>query len=364
MLNEDKFNRSVDFQRIGADCFYDAISCMLNGEDKLIYALSYVDYCFYYNRNNMTRFSLNKDPESYLSENNRLFFNENPYLKYSEDFLYEVRRKFERSILYEYMGEREGTPSNVLREIKKNKLEKGIIVSILVDTFYLKEEYIKNGGKYDKGHNGHYITLFDINFNTNTCYIIDKHYNVKGSVSLQSIIMAMQNDFVKKNHYIYFDVLPRLSTNEIQLLFKKNLLYNLEKQQRIHDDIYYKNVYALEMFINDFEDIIDELYAKYKKYTPQHLSFSLIKFRAQRGSQKLIFEKLGEYLKYPEINELIDLTQKSYLLWQSYDLVLDKIFLKEQSILNEKGRLKKILNEILFVDQKVIENMKNLYFRI
>lgn len=336
-----------------------SISCSLEYEDMIYYALKYVFFDFIYNKDSFLEYEFKKPPHKYLMLDNKLYFKEKPFLKYRNDFNKNLLRLGEQNNFGRLIKEIEtnnfieySKNLSIMKEIlnKDKSLASGAQISLLKN-----KEYDKYRKRVDRIQ-WHYINIFDIDNSNKECLIIDKQFSVKSKIKLKHLQEASKIESKHFAYYIDFE-LETCKKSAIIELIVNNMRCVYDKFINIDETHYYKNVNAVKEFINDFEYILITLNDITDGYVSQYISYPLIKHKTQRKSIFILYKTL--YYKYDIIGlkELVLLLEKSAQLWVIFDALLDKIYLKKIDILAKQDKLKDILNEILVIEEKIIEEM-------
>lgn len=337
-------------------------------------ALEYISFDFIYNRSTFTKFNTDKTPEEYLIPENKLLFNDllftskNPLSEYRNDYAKYMDVLLQNSTVYSFLGWEE-IESNSFYSLTRphyaeKYLNKNIPLIIGLDAYYLRDEYKKNNGRIAGRHNNHAVNLLDINTKDMVCTIIDTYFNMKGNISFEALNRAMEavSDSSGKYYAGFIKPIDDLKDKGfIWDLLKQNLENSLGDFSIINGKKYCKNVTAVKSLIRDFSDIVAELEYRYGIYTPQHISYPLIDFRWQRKSIGILFERINELLNITALDSIVPLLKKSGELWNTFDLLLDKMFSKNMNIKRHKDRLLTILKMILETENKIISSFDYLY---
>jgi len=352
-MNNERYEK-ISLNRIGYTCVEEAVSCVFDYRDELYRSLNYSIHQFIYNRKTFTNYNFTEDPESYLFKNNMLLFEDisKPSLEYKIDFKAHID-----SLTKDYLDD-VIIPIKVddIMILKGKYLDNNICVCLLVDIYYLTEDYIKYNNTFQRRsrHLTHYINLFDINYGAGTCKIIDISLSVKGDVSFERLCLA----FSKVNEATFYVKKLARVENDLQTLLLKNLKNSCKGSAYINGNHYHVNTNALINLHADIDDIIDEVYSFAGKFSSQYISLPLISVRNMSRSTYYLYEHLAKYEGC--LRPLAVLFKRYSELWDVFDGKLDKIFLKEENILNKKADFKSILLNLVSLSQQIDDEIGSL----
>lgn len=349
-MNALAFN-NLSIDRIGYSCFEEAVSCALNYMDSLYLALNYNFHYFIFNKSTFTNYKLEQEPEKYLFENNMLLFKSKPHLQYRDDFgliLETMSSDFFNKNLVE-------VNTSDLSVVKSKYLDRNRCVCLLVDPFYLKEDYIKHCKRFrrDGRHLTHFINLFDIDFHKGTCKIADVNYSIKCDVSLERLVYAHS----KVSPFAFYLRELDLSEVEIKKLIKRNLSCLSEEHITIKGTKYLVNSQALKQFTKDFQEIIYTVNSFAGKYSSQYISLPLSFFRNMTKGNFVLYKHMKEKYSFLFLDKLVKLFEKYSDLWNTFDLKLDKIYLKGESILAREKEFIDIIKKLLAISEEIIDEI-------
>lgn len=356
---QDNIDRNL---KVGPSCIHMNFSGMYEGKKTLYLALAFTSLDFLYDKHSFTEFINPKPAKDYISAENELIIVKDVNSKYIMD-LEKYLEKFSRSIYDPFRSVVEVDNGTPLEELKDNYLDKGFPVMYVCDHYYTYEDYKKQTNLTHFHTPGHMAILCDIDFEKNTAYVIDKFYSFKGSMSLDNLKKSISSEHLtmKKFWIMNFNFKENLNEKEEFLkYFKINIQETLKDKVIIGNTEYYKNYKAVKAFVNDFREIVENLYDQKGKYAPQFLSKLISNVILQRrGYCNLLkyFIKMYDDNRYKKIYEY---AEESKRLWNQIDIYNDKFFLAGKSIVEVMSKYEKLLETLLDVEGKLYQSYKEL----
>lgn len=343
-MNNDLYQNAV-FDAIGADCFYEAISCALSYQGELYNALQYNFHHFIYNKESFLGYDFKLSPEMYLFENNKLLFQSvtKPFLKYRNDFGCSLS-KLSQYYFNDYLIEMSFNDIKSISLILDNDL----CICLLLDPFYLIEEYKKYNPRFEvhARHMGHYVNVFDIDISSGLCKIIDIHFKIKAEIPYKLLLLASK----PYNYKCFYLTKALVGERNIANVIRKNLEIACMKSVTINSSIYAVNTEAWINFFNDFDVLVDSVFAFAKDITPQYISYPFMNFRPMQKSLHYLYKVINVHNKLEKLIHLLgEYSSNLYL----YDAILDKAYLKNQIIFDIKPKLKKIVQQQLSISKEI-----------
>lgn len=350
--------------KIGPSCIHMNISGVYEASNALYLALAYTNIDFIYNKKEFTNFLNAKNTEEYISKDNELIIVkdiDSIYLNDSKDYLNYCSNQIFNP--FKYM--KDLNYNITLKEMQSNYLSAGVPVMYSCDHYYTYDDYIKFTNEILKFHtNGHMAILCDIDMGKKIAYVVDKFYGFKGYVNLENLIRSINSTYLDAKMFSILDIKQMVNGNE-KINFENNLDINfrllLKDTEVVNGKEYFKNVGALELFYNDFEQIVESLYDTKGKYAPQFLSKLISNYILQRIS----FSNLLKYYnsKYPNkiYDKLIELTDNSKKLWNSIDIYNDKYYLSNICILDKIDKYSHLIESIIKNDIALYTTIKTFY---
>lgn len=348
--------------RIGPSCFYMNISAIYESINMLQLAFSYTNCDFIYNKNSFLKFINPKSPKEYISPDNDLILSSRIDSQYYEDTL-EYIDYFCSSIYKFKLKSIASTQEINLNNIKNIYLKNGIPVLFPCDHYYLYEDYKQKLPNFLHFHyNRHMALLVDIDFDNNTAFIIDKFYSFVGNVKLTNFMKAIDAKNLELSDLFILENYNELPWKKDEFEVSKILQQNLQllsQPQYISKSgtVYHKNIIATEMFIDDFDYIINILEESKGKFAPQFLS----KLLSYTILQKISFKYLIKYYNsdLPNLDSIIKLTEESATLWQRINLLNDKTYISGMTLSINKKKYLNLLNNLLEIDKLLMEKLIN-----
>lgn len=347
-----KYN-TLSLDSMGSDCFDEAISCAMDYYGLIYNALHYNFHLFLYNFNSLLEYDFRNPPVDYLYDKNPLLFKNIAYpsIKYKTDFntyLSTLTRKFNNEILQNV---------NIYDTQKvENIFNHNECICVLVDPFHLKDIYTKFNPDLVKRlrHIPHYINIFDYNRKKQSYSILDINYSLKITISKSSL----EKSFLKNGFESYHIKKKFLTSNQIKEKIHSNLLQSLHKSIYINGTNYLVNSNGWKQLKEDHLLLLTELEPITKTYTPQYLSFPMIRFRHMEKANFRLFNHLS--LSYKNLTNLAKLYEDYSSLISIYDNKLDLIYLRGDYIGDYSNDLLKNISNIYEISKRIDEETYNI----
>lgn len=351
-MDNDMMNRvkRIQLDRIGASCFFDAISCSLEYMDRLYWALEYTQYKFLYNYKSFVTFKNDNDLVKLLSKTDKYYFYKDPkslyrsaISKYDVNLLQKKLRKimqfddFKSEEFYEIIG-----------SLDVEKLP----VILLVDTLSYKEFYKEHNFTVPRSDCNHKINILKISDDKKKAFIFDRGFDCFGEwIDISELYKGATSLFLENNglfSIIYFKSKypPKLCDNEIRELYVENL-ENFFKDEIVIDDIkYLNNGKALEQFRLDLKDIVYELEGKYGDLAAALMGEALV--QQVDGAMGLVglYGDVNRYIMSKSLKKILPNFRHYWESWKNLESRLQYVTYNNKKLSNYIDNLEKIVDSI------------------
>ena len=359
-MDKDKLyekSKKIQLDRIGASCFFDAISCSLEFVDKLYWALEYTQYKFLYNRESFLSFENDYDLEKLLSKSDRYYFYKDPVSTYrnaiSKYDISLLERRVKKMICFE---EIENTFFfETIKALRDNKLP----AVLVVNTLAYKEFYEMHNFTVPRSDCKHKINILGVSEDGKRAFIFDRGFDCFGEwIDIEKLYKGATSPFLDKNGFFslfYFKpgLPPELEHAEIYELFKDNLENCFRKQIIIDDIEYMNNGNALLAFKHDLKDIIFSLESKYGNFAAALMGEALV--QQVDGAMGLVglYREMNNFFYSPHLNCLLPTFRHYWEVWKRFESRLQYITYNEKELHNYCSTLEKTV-DFLIEDDKII----------
>lgn len=348
--------------KIGYNCEKMAISTFLEVQKRLSYALSYTNFDFIYNSDHFTMRENTKASELLLSKNNHLIMEENVQWGYHKAY-----NDYHKSLIKDYGLFKPKTYSIVdksyidLTELKEDYLDNGIPISIFIDHYYVYDEYKKLTSDIVQYHSeSHAVAILDLDIKNNRCIVVDKLFSFLGEVKLEHLISSFMSDYVKDFRYSFLEIEKdeyQTENERIRKYLKKNIEDTLKNEVTIGDVKYYKNINALKMFIDDFDEVVLKLVDDHGLYAPQFTNNLLQPIIHQRRSFKNLMKYISDNIEKEELKNIYLSLEEIQNNWLKIMLLCNKCFLTGNSLDHYTTRILKVLKKIYEQEFRVYDRL-------
>lgn len=356
-----KYMERADYNFVGANCWYQAVSCGLEYQNCIFHSLEYVNFLFLYNQQTSIDYIFDKVPQEYISSDGTEFV-DTPISIYNTDYLQYINELYGKS-----------QATKFIKECDKNALDMDLISNIDFDkksliipvyTLDLKKDYdilnkshrIIDHGEY------HFINIFGIK--NGYVYFFDKYFRAKGVLSLDTLNKANKTatELHPNSKLFIFEKMNISETKSkiIELLISNLKLYFNTEKIIVNKNIYNTNIKALEYFIHDIPYILNELDNKYKNYSPLFFSYPYYSHVQQRKSMWILFEYLDEILNITILKQIKANLKESFDLTLGLNLFADKVLLQKSNLSGKTSSIKNILMRTMIIDKEIDCLFENL----
>ncbi|MDF2519404.1 MAG: hypothetical protein K0R84_32 [Clostridia bacterium] len=349
--------------KIGSNCFFMNISAILEYKNMLSMSLSYINFDFIYNPDHFTEFVNPKPTEEYISKENELLVVGSIDSLFRNDHVEYISKGMKD---YNLFSLHTIDPELLLDLGRLDQLylkqKEPIVYSN--DHYYVYNDYTKTTSDMAHYHSqGHAATMVKVDFSKKTCCVIDKFFSFIGEIPISSYFDAVTSDFLtqRTGHYVQIERMKNMTEDErLRILLKNNINNSMQKTVTINGTKYYKNLDALALLLQNFERHLHELSEQKGKYAPQFTTklFSPVRLN------KVGFGNLMPYIKRmvntKETRVLEPLCKEVASLWVRIDVLCDKCYLTNSTILEYKDRLLDTYKEIYEKEKVIFDQLSAL----
>lgn len=360
-MNKNLYEK-LSLDSIGIDCFFQSITTSINYLNLGYLALSYTTYSMFYDPNEFMHLEIERLPEDYLSDNNKLIFKNRP-ITWLKKIYHEYFYKNNCINWQNYIIDKDITQINdtIWENIKTVFLDNDLPVIVEIQAEKLRNEYSNIGANVALGEmSPHMLNLIDIN--KEDCVIVDTFFKAKGIIPTEAFVNALSFNGSYKFKFIN----PEIKEYEIELLklLKKNLKESISQYIIIDKKKYTNNIISINNIINDLPEIILYFQDKYDIYANQFLSLSFMPQRHLIRSCAILYNQLYNKYKIEGLDQIEYFSKKSADLWFVFDSIFDKCYLKKEKPFYKIRSLTMLLEAILENDKNIMELMNKLYDRL
>lgn len=347
--------------RVGYNCAYMNISAILQYYKALSLALSYTNIDFVYNSERITKYVGTKSVKEYISPDNELIIMGDIGCVFHKDY---------RSYITQMMQSYNAITTNriefgknfTIDKLKSDYLDKDIPIIFACDNYYLYDDYRKKSDNILRYHSDeHMATLFGIDENKQQSCIVDKFFYFAGNVLYQNFKDSIESDYISNFRIITADIIDlnkETETERLRNYLKKNIDITMNETVDINGNIYHKNQKALRYFINDFNDILDDIILQKGKYAPQFTTFLLQPVAIQVSSYDILMGYIQSMLYDVDFLDIKAILEKMTSLWLRIDYLCDKCYIAGKNIDSYRDKLLTILNEIYECHVRVLDKLE------
>lgn len=352
--------------RIGDDCFCDAISVALEFKGCLYWAFDYVDYKFFYDFDLFTSFDNADNLSEIISPNDPYYFRIRPGSVYNNDIAYYdeamLRKNFRNMINY-YEADADSF-EHVLKLIyAKSKFP----IMLAVNTKAFGDFYKEVGAVYPRTDCRHIIDVLGSTSDGKKCFIFDRGFDCMGRwIPTEKLKAGAIDDFVNggSNKFAYFvfkEKEPKvLETSDIRKKFIEHMRRAIRKEVMVNGHRYMNNSPALRSFRGDLDTILEYLSDRYGKYAIPLLGEAIVlQADGSRGATRM-YTEMSHHDDFEEIRENSRLLTAYTLEWQKFEKRLKYIVYGKHKYKENITYLEKTLDELIRLDEKVIGNIDDI----
>jgi hypothetical protein len=366
MSNKD-FSHINPSLKIGGNCFLMNTSSILECRNMLSLSLSYTNFDFIYNPDYFTTFINPKPAEEYISKENEILLVGDTDAVYHRDYDEYIYKGIDNLNLFSVNA----IDSNILLDLELLNamyLENMLPVIFSCDHYYVYDDYKKSTTDMAHYHSpGHAATIVNINFDSKTCYVIDKFFSFMGEIRTSSYLNSVSSEYISEpsGYCVQIKSLSEMAENErLRMLLKHNISSSLEDSVTINNIKYYKNLTAIALFIENFERNLYEITEQKGKYAPQFTTRLLQPVRLNKRGFSNLLTYIKQVIRIKEFSEVEVLCKEVSKLWARMDALCDKCFLVNSTIIQYKDKLLNVLNEIYEIEKVIFEQLSNISNRL
>ncbi|WP_425756286.1 hypothetical protein ACPW7J_02320 [Ihubacter sp. rT4E-8] len=367
MNNAIKKAQKIQTNRIGATCFFDAITCSLEYLDRIYWALDYVDYTFLFNKEKILSFHNVNELDSQVSPTDKYYFYISPNSAYYADLLSYTSELYITNIGKMVACCTDGNENffNTLESLDESKLP----VILKVNNLEYKEFYAYNHFTIPRSDSKHLINILAVSKNKDKFFIFDRGFDCFGEwIDPRLLFRGATSNFLGKSNefcYMFFhNTPPKLNQQEIKAKLKSSIMRAMPDIVEIDGTPYKNNHSALASFKRDMEEIINVLYAKYGHYAAPLLGEAiLLQVDGSMGISNL-YEEINKILQLDSLPEVIYAIKLYWEEWHKFEQRLKYITYKNENIFEYinvfENRIEKMMdldNRIMYGLNKVIDEI-------
>ena len=349
--------------RIGDDCFCDAISVALEFKNCLYWAFDYVDYKFFYDFDLFTSFDNADNLSEIISPNDPYYFRIRPGSVYNNDIAYYDEALLHRNLrnMISYYEADADSFVDVLKLIcSKGKFP----IMLAVNTKAFGDFYKEVGAVYPRTDCRHIIDVLGSTSDGKKCFIFDRGFDCMGRwIPTEKLKAGATDDFVNDgtNRFAYFI----FGENEPQVMeasdIRKKFIEHMQRARRkevvINNHRYINNSPALQIFREDLTDVLEYLNNKYGKYAIPLLGEAIVlQADGSRGATRM-YTEMSYYDDFEEIRENSRLLTAYTLEWQKFEKRLKYIVYGKHKYQENTAYLEKTLDELIRLDERIMKNI-------
>lgn len=365
----NKLRRKADSlytDRIGDDCFCDAISVALEFRNRLYWAFDYVDYKFFYNFDFFTDFDNASNPSEIISSDDPYYFRTRPGSIYNKDIEdydeYMLRKNMRRMIDCQELDAKAFT-STMMQLYSEERFP----IMLAVNTKAFGDFYKDVGAIYPRTDCRHIIDVLGCTQDAEKCFIFDRGFDCMGHwIPTAKLKLGAIDEFVNDGsntftYYAFRDGEPEaLSVSGIRGKLIEHMRRALREKVVINDHCYMNNSQALIRFRKDLSDIIDLLNDKYGKYAIPLLGEAIVlQADGSRGATRM-YTEISCYDRLEEITENTKLLVEYTLAWQKFEKRLKYIVYGKRKYKDNIVHLQNAVDELIRIDERIISNIHSI----
>lgn len=352
--------KRIQLDRIGASCFFDAISCSMEYMDRLYWALEYTQYKFLYNRDSFITFKNDTNLDALLSKTDEYYFYLDPNSLY-------------RSAISKYdvgLFQRELGKMMQFDDIEKEKFYETILslsneklpAILLVNPLAYKEFYDKHNFTVPRSDCNHKINILEISSNGEEVFIFDRGFDCFGEwIGIDQLYKGATSPFLKNDglfsvYYFKPGYPPKLDKEEICKLYINNLK-NFFQEEIVIDDIKYSNNgKALKQFRLDLKDIVHELESKYGNLAAALMGEALV--QQVDGVMGLVglYGYVNNYIKSKHLEEILPTFRHYWENWKNFESRLQYVTYNNRKLHHYISNLENIVDSLIVDNSNIMKN--------
>lgn len=363
MDNVIKKAREIQTDRIGATCFFDAITCSLEYLDRIYWALDYVDYSFLYNKEKIQVFRNADDLDNQVSPTDKYYFYISPNSAYYADLLHYTSKLYNANIgkMVVYCTDKNINFFNTLESLDDSKLP----IILMVNNLEYKEFYACNHFTVPRSDCKHLINILAASENKDNFFIFDRGFDCFGEWIEPSLLFkgATSNFLCKPNEFCYMffnSAPPKLNHREIKAKLKDSIMRAMMDTVEIDGTLYKNNHGALVLFKKDIEEIVNGLYEKYGHYAAPLLGESiLLQVDGTMGISNL-YGVINEILQLGSFPEVIHTIRLYWEEWHKFEQRLKYITYKNENICEYVSTFESRIEKMIDLDNRIMYGLSKV----
>ena len=349
--------------RIGDDCFCDAISVALEFKNCLYWAFDYVDYKFFYDFDLFTSFDNADNLSEIISPNDPYYFRIRPGSVYNNDIAYYDEALLHRN-LRNMISYYEADADSFVDVLKLIRSKGKFPIMLAVNTKAFGDFYKEVGAVYPRTDCRHIIDVLGSTSDGKKCFIFDRGFDCMGRwIPTEKLKAGATDDFVNDgtNRFAYFifgENEPQvMEASDIRKKFIEHMQRTRRKEVVINNHRYINNSPALQIFREDLTDVLEYLNNKYGKYAIPLLGEAIVlQADGSRGATRM-YTEMSYYDDFEEIRENSRLLTAYTLEWQKFEKRLKYIVYGKHKYQENTAYLEKTLDELIRLDERIIKNI-------
>ncbi len=349
-------------ERIGDNCFCDAISASLEFMDCIYWALDYVDYKFLYNHERFTAFDNDSNLDSIISESDPYYFKIRPESQYNMDLA-----KYNDSLLdKELRGMLKYVERNAdefVNELKSLYNSQGYPIMLSVNTRACKAFYKESGAIVPRTDCKHILNVLISSPDGKKCLIFDRGFNCLGKwIDSELLLKGATDNFLDRQGtfaYVAFKerMPPHLDNMRIKNKFVEHIDRALSQEFLINNHCYLNNTLALNHLKNDLRNIVENLIDMYKEFAIPLLGEAIV---LQVDGSVGIYELYYEMMKHIDSAEMPRMVKELYkytAAWQKFEARLKYMVYGKKSVEAYIESLENIVETLIQADKCINQGL-------
>lgn len=354
--------------RIGINCFYDSIVCLLELKQRTLRALDFVHHRFLYSYDSFMSFYKECSLEELLSPTDKYFFikDELLNLKYKKDYITQTKHEYQESlgkyISSSYFSE------FFIDEIKKKDFNY-FPISLRVNPMAYSEFYVKHDCIVPRSDCVHRVNICEIDKMNDRAWIIDRGFACWGEwIDLKELYKGVIDEWAVEDDKVSYLSLSmqctKVTFDDVVNILKNNMKATLGKSVVINGNQYLVNEPALMEFKKDFHDLIFELEQESFGYAGQILGEAFVQHVDETRGMSYLYELANNVVSMKQIEELVGLFEQYNKLWRQFESLLRISVYKGESIKEREKDFIILISQMIECNDKIEHDMENLLYII
>lgn len=360
--------KKVYRDRIGLNCFFDSMACLLEADKAAYLALNFVHHRFLYNRDSFLTFCKDQSLDKLLSPTDKYFFAQDEILnlRYKKDYISVVRKEFSESIGKKI---KYNTFSEAFLDEIKCFNQDDFPISLRVNPKAYAEFYEENNCIIPRSDCRHRVNVYCIDKLENRAWMVDRGFNCLGAwIDLEYLYRGTVDEYLTRDKLSYSfipsNVKIILDEKEILQLLKRNIYSSLQNEISINGQKYFINSDAFESFRTDLPGLIDELEFVSDGYAGQLLGEAFVQHIDETRSMDYLFDSANKYLDLIEIDDILPFFEQYKKLWLQFESLLRICVYKGESIRKRVSDFEKMADKMIKCNQEIMEKMKIVLLKL